>query len=74
MQQMWALRGPPQPAQCWYSSAHEDSRVLRVHRSLAAALHTAREGTGEVRHILLSATFRPRLPGAGPCAAQHKLL
>ncbi len=32
-------------------------------RSLAAALHAAREGTGEVRRILLSATFRPRLPG-----------
>ncbi|KAK9831962.1 hypothetical protein WJX81_003568 [Elliptochloris bilobata] len=32
-------------------------------KSLAAALHAAREGTGEVRHILLSATFRPRLPG-----------
>ncbi len=34
--------------------------------SLAAALHAAREGTGEVRRILLSATFRPRLPGAHP--------
>lgn len=33
-----------------------------------------RARAGEVRHILLSATFRPRLPGAGPCAAQHKLL
>ena len=43
-------------------------------RSLAAALHAAREGTGEVRHILLSATFRPRLPGAGPFPAQHNML
>jgi len=43
-------------------------------RSLAAALHAAREGTGEVRRILLSATFRPRLPGARPLPLAHALM
>lgn len=32
-------------------------------RQLSNALLTAREGTGEVRAILLQASFRPRLPG-----------
>ena len=31
--------------------------------SLSQALHSAREGTGEVRRLLMSTTFRPRLPG-----------
>ncbi len=31
--------------------------------SLSQALHGAREGTGEVRRLLMSTTFRPRLPG-----------
>ena len=33
-------------------------------RQLTSALLDAREGTGEVRAILLRAAFRPRLPGA----------
>lgn len=32
-------------------------------RQLTNALVEAREGTGEVRSVLLSAAFRPRLPG-----------
>jgi hypothetical protein len=32
-------------------------------RQLSIALTDAREGTGEVRSILLKAGFRPRLPG-----------
>ena len=32
-------------------------------RSLAAALNSAQEGTGEVKHVLSTATFCPRLPG-----------
>ena len=32
-------------------------------RQLTASLMDAREGTGEVRSVLLHASFRPRLPG-----------
>lgn len=32
--------------------------------SLAALLYACRDGTGEIREILTSATFSPRLPGA----------
>lgn len=31
---------------------------------LATALYSSRDGTGEIRDILVSATFNPRLPGA----------
>ena len=34
--------------------------------SLAALLYACRDGTGEIREILTSATFSPRLPGAPP--------
>ena len=37
--------------------------AVRPCRSLAAALYSCRDGTGEVRDILTSATFCPRLPG-----------
>jgi hypothetical protein len=35
--------------------------------SLAAGLQCAQEGTGEVRDVLVSASFRPQLPGL-PCS------
>jgi hypothetical protein len=35
-------------------------------RQLTSALVEAREGTGEVRAILLRAAFKPRLPGETP--------
>jgi hypothetical protein len=34
--------------------------------SLAALLYACHDGTGEIREILTSATFSPRLPGAPP--------
>lgn len=37
-------------------------------RQLTSALMEAREGTGEVRTVLLQAGFRPRLPGEARCA------
>lgn len=36
-------------------------------RQLSVALADAREGTGEVREILLRAGFKPRLPGEQSC-------
>ena len=42
----------------------EASFNLRGTRSLATALYAARDGTGEVREILVNSTFNPRLPGA----------
>ncbi|KAL0052843.1 hypothetical protein WJX82_008466 [Trebouxia sp. C0006] len=32
-------------------------------KTLGLAMHAARDGTGEVRHLLSSTTFNPRLPG-----------
>lgn len=40
-------------------------------RQLTSALLDAREGTGEVRAVLLRAAFRPRLPGAGAGCLSH---
>jgi hypothetical protein len=45
--------------------------------SLAAGLQCAQEGTGEVRDILVSASFRPQLPGLPrslPCRMHPFLL
>ncbi|DBA86091.1 TPA: hypothetical protein ACH3X1_005611 [Trebouxia sp. C0004] len=34
-------------------------------KTLGLAMHAARDGTGEVQHLLSSTTFNPRLPGSG---------
>eukprot|EP00210_Caulerpa_lentillifera_P009501 g9061.t1 len=60
-----SMVGMPQRQDAYQSSGQRGRELPRVFdmRSLSAALNAARPGCGEIRRILTSSQFRPRLPG-----------